>query len=67
MLLSTEKIDMIDQRILNLEKHIFHNEMLLSEHDTVGLFDQEGLEALNMQISTYMQKILVLKELKNNI
>jgi hypothetical protein len=62
-----EKIDIINQRILNLEKHIFHNEMLLSEHDTIGLFDEEGVSALNMQISVYTQQVYVLNQLKNGI
>lgn len=64
---SADKIDMINQRIFNLEKHIFHNEMLLSEHEDIGLFDEEGLEALNMQISTYTAQIAVLEGLKNSI
>ena len=65
MLSPTERIEMIDQRILNLEKHVFHNQMLLSEHDSIGLFDEEGLEALRMQIDTYSEQILVLKDLKS--
>lgn len=64
ILSSTEQIDMIDQRILNLEKHIFHNEMLLAEHEDIGLFDEEGLEAINLQIATYSEQIVVLKNLK---
>jgi hypothetical protein len=67
MLSSTERIEIIDQRILNLEKHIFHNEMLLSEHDSIGLFDEEGLDALRLQIDTYSEQIIVLKQLKNSI
>jgi hypothetical protein len=67
MLSSTERIEIIDQRILNLEKHIFHNEMLLSEHDGIGLFDEEGLDALRLQIDTYSDQIVVLKQLKNSI
>jgi len=61
---SAERVDMIDQRILNLEKHIFHNEMLLSEHDSIGIFDEEGLDALRMQIATYSEQIEVLNQLK---
>jgi hypothetical protein len=67
MLSSIERIEMIDQRILNLEKHIFHNEILLSEHDSIGLFDEEGLDALRLQIDTYSEQIVVLKQLKNSI
>ena len=64
---SADKVDIINQRIFNLEKHIFHNEMLLSEHVDIGLFDEEGLEALNMQIATYTAQISVLEGLKNSI
>jgi hypothetical protein len=64
---SADKTDMLNQRIFNLEKHIFHNEMLLSEHEDIGLFDEEGLEALNMQIATYTAQIAVLEGLKNSI
>jgi hypothetical protein len=67
LLSSTDKVEIINQRILNLEKHIFHNELLLSEHESIGLFDEEGISALNMQISTYTQQISVLEQLKNNI
>jgi hypothetical protein len=41
--------------------------MLLSEHDTIGLFDEEGVSALNMQISVYTQQVYVLNQLKNGI
>jgi hypothetical protein len=67
LLSSTERVEIIDQRILNLEKHIFHNELLLSEHESIGLFDEEGISALNMQISMYAQQISVLEQLKSNI
>jgi hypothetical protein len=67
LLSSTDKVEIINQRILNLEKHIFHNELLISEHESIGLFDEEGISALNMQISTYTQQISVLEQLKNNI
>lgn len=64
---SADKIDMLNQRMFNLEKHIFHNEMLLAEHESITLFDEEGLEALNMQIATYSAQIAALEELKNGI
>lgn len=67
LLSSTDKVEIINERILNLEKHIFHNELLLSEHESIGLFDEEGISALNMQISTYAQQISVLEQLKSNI
>ena len=63
----TDKVEIINERILNLEKHIFHNELLISEHESIGLFDEEGISALNMQISIYTQQISVLEQLKNNI
>lgn len=61
------KIDIINERILNFEKHIFHNELLLAENGTIELFDNEGLEALNMQISTYTEQIDVLKGLRSTL
>lgn len=67
LLSDTDKIDILNERMLNLEKHIFHNEVLLTEHESIGLFDQEGLESLNMQIATYTAQILVLEELKKDI
>jgi hypothetical protein len=67
LLSSIDKIDMINQRIFNLERHIFHNEMLLAEHDNVSLFDEQGLEALNIQIATYAAQIEALEYLKNGI
>ena len=67
LLSSTDKVEIINERILNLEKHIFHNELLLSEHESIGLFDEEGISALNMQISMYAQQISVLEQLKSNI
>jgi hypothetical protein len=67
LLSSADKVEIINERILNLEKHIFHNELLISEHESIGLFDEEGISALNMQISTYTQQISVLEQLKNNI
>jgi len=63
----TDKVEIINERILNLEKHIFHNELLISEHESIGLFDEEGISALNMQISIYTQQISVLEQLKSNI
>jgi len=67
LLSSTDKVEIINERILNLEKHVFHNELLLSEHESIGLFDEEGISALNMQISMYAQQISVLEQLKSNI
>jgi hypothetical protein len=63
----TDKVEIINERIINLEKHIFHNELLISEHESIGLFDEEGISALNMQISIYTQQISVLEQLKSNI
>jgi len=61
------KIDMINDRILNLEKHIFHNEMLLAENNSIELFDAEGLESLGLQIATYEEQVSALKDLKNTL
>jgi hypothetical protein len=67
LLSNEEKISIINERISNLEKHIFHNEILLLENQSIDLFDEEGLIAINTQNNTYTQQILVLKELKETL
>jgi hypothetical protein len=67
MISSIEKIEIINERITNLEKHIFHNEMLILEHENINIFDEEGLLAINMENNLYAQQILVLKTLRNSI
>lgn len=67
MLSNQEKIEILNERMINFEKLIFHNEVLLIEHQSIGLFDEEGLTSLNMQIATYTAQIAVLEELKNSI
>jgi hypothetical protein len=67
LLSDKDKIDILNERMLNLEKHIFHNEVLLTEHESIGLFDEEGLTSLNMQIATYTAQIAVIEEIKSTI
>ena len=67
MLLPADKIKIINERILDIERHIFHVETLLLEHEALGLFDEEGVLSLNAQVSTYTQQISVLGQIKRSI
>jgi hypothetical protein len=67
MLLPADKIKIINERILDIERHIFHVETLLLEHEELGLFDEEGILSLNAQVSTYTQQISVLGQIKRSI
>jgi hypothetical protein len=64
MLSTTDKINMINERILNLEQLKFHNETLLLEHEAIGLFDEESVISINAQISMYTQQVSVLGQIK---
>jgi hypothetical protein len=67
MLSTTDRINMINERILNLEQLKFHNETLLLEHEAIGLFDEESVVSLNAQISMYTQQVSVLGQIKTSI
>jgi hypothetical protein len=62
-----EKIGIINERILNLEKHIFHIELLIQEGEATGSFDEEGLEGLGSQITAYIDQVSVLKQIKQGM
>jgi hypothetical protein len=63
----SDRINMINERILNLEQLKFHNETLLLEHEAIGLFDEESVVSLNAQISMYTQQVSVLGQIKASI
>jgi hypothetical protein len=63
----SDRINMINERILNLEQLKFHNETLLLEHEAIGLFDEESVVSLNAQISMYTQQVSVLGQIKISI
>ena len=67
MLSTTDRISIINERIINLEQLKFHNETLLLEHEAIGLFNEEGIASLNAQISVYTQQISVLGQIKISI
>jgi hypothetical protein len=67
MLSTTDRINIINERIINLEQLKFHNETLLLEHEVIGLFNEEGIASLNAQISMYAQQISVLGQIKISI
>jgi hypothetical protein len=67
LLLPEEKIKIINERILDLERHVFHNETLLLEHESIGLFDEESVVSMNTQNSMYTQQISALRQIKNSI
>ena len=67
MLSATDRINMINERILNLEQLKFHNETLLLEHEAIGLFDEEGVASLNAQISVYAQQVSALGQIKASL
>jgi|LakMenE01Jun11ns_1017448.scaffolds.fasta_scaffold9742320_2 hypothetical protein len=67
LLLPEEKIKIINERILDLERHIFHNETLLLENESIGLFDEESVVSMNTQNSRYTQQILVLGQIRDSI
>ncbi len=63
----SDRITMINERIINLEQLKFHNETLLLEHEAIGLFDEESVASLNAQISMYTQQVSVLGQIKTSI
>jgi hypothetical protein len=62
-----EKISIINERILNIEKHIFHIELLIQEGEHSGSFDEEGLDGLQSQITVYIEQISALKQIKQDL
>jgi hypothetical protein len=67
LLSNAEKTSIINERILNLEKHIFYIELLIQEGESTGSFDEEGLDVLESQITAYVEQISVLKQIKQDI
>lgn len=67
LLSDIEKLIIINERIFNLEKHIFHFELLVQEGETTGSFDEDGLESLQSQIAAYTEQISVLKQIKQDM
>lgn len=67
MLSNLQKIEIINQRIVNYEQSIFYIEMLLAEHEDISLFDEESISSFNAQVAMYIDKISALNKLKQDI
>ena len=67
LLSNEEKIDIVNQRIVNFEKNIFLLELLIQEGQSTGSFDEAGIEGLQSQITAYIEQISVLKQIRQDI
>jgi hypothetical protein len=67
MLSNAHKIEIIDQKIFNYEQLIFHIDMLLAEHESTGLLDEESINSSNAQVVMYIDQISALNQLKQDI
>lgn len=67
LLSDEEKISIINERIVNLEKHIFYLELLMQEGESTGSFDEEGLASLQSQVMAYTEQISVLKQIRQDV
>lgn len=67
LLSDEEKISIINERIVNLEKHIFYLELLMQEGESTGSFDEEGLTSLQSQVMAYTEQISVLKQIRQDV
>ena len=67
LLSNEEKINIVNERIINFEKNIFYLELLIQEGESTGSFDEEGIESLQSQIESYVEQISVLKQIRQDL